>query len=164
MHEQSIAEAVKDPKFLARFWAKVNKTEGCWLWTSSVCGKYPYGTFWIIGVNNAKAHRVSWTAAYGRIPDGMNVLHRCDVGLCVRPDHLFIGTLSDNVQDALRKDRYYRLSGTRNGRAVLSEENVREIRRLRADGASVNDIMERFSICDTHARSILSRQRWKHIP
>lgn len=95
------------PRPLAeRFWAKIQKTEGCWLW---------------IGGHNAEgygrlgrgergsvidyAHRVSWEIANGPIPDGLWALHRCDNPRRVRPDHLFLGDRSDNMRDCYAKGR-----------------------------------------------------------
>jgi hypothetical protein len=85
-----------------RFWAKVNKTSGCWLWTAATIRGYGQ-----IALNRkpAYAHRLSWELAHGPIPDGLSVLHTCDVPLCVRPDHLFLGSQQDNLTDARTKGR-----------------------------------------------------------
>ena len=93
----------------ALFWSNVDKTSGCWLWTGSTngCG---YGQFTYNG-KLEKAHRVSWQIHHGPLPlwsghtTGICVLHRCDVPLCVNPDHLFLGTQGDNVADMIEKGR-----------------------------------------------------------
>lgn len=90
-----------------RLWAKVEKTDTCWIWTGSKSGSYHHGE---IGLGRrtdgkAKAHRVSYELAYGKIQDGLQVLHKCDNGLCVRPDHLFLGTQKDNMIDCSAKGR-----------------------------------------------------------
>lgn len=87
-----------------RFWAKVDKTDGdgCWLWTGS--RRHRYGEFWVNG-KREYPHRVSFELANGPIPAGLVVCHKCDVPLCVRPDHLFIGTLADNFADMRAKGR-----------------------------------------------------------
>lgn len=92
---------------VTRFWAKVKKTETCWLWTaSSIRG---YGQFHLprtdYGQHTVYAHRYAWTITNGPIVDDLQVLHRCDVPLCVNPDHLFLGTQPDNLADARRKGR-----------------------------------------------------------
>lgn len=83
-----------------RFWSHVNKDGDCWLWTGSL-NNHGYGTFG----SGELSHRISWVFAYGTIPVGLFVLHHCDNPLCIRPEHLFLGTQSDNVRDMLAKGR-----------------------------------------------------------
>jgi hypothetical protein len=87
-----------------RFWAKVNKTPTCWLWTASTTRRGGYGQINWNG-RMQRANRVSWQIAYGDIPQGLQILHKCDVPACVRPDHLFLGTHLDNMNDARQKGR-----------------------------------------------------------
>lgn len=90
-----------------RFWSKVNKTSGCWLWTAGTIRGY--GQFNLGRVagksRTAYAHRVSWELAHGPVAGDLSVLHRCDVPLCVNPEHLFLGTQQDNLADARQKGR-----------------------------------------------------------
>lgn len=86
------------------FWAKVHKTDACWMWTGAVNG-HGYGHCGRHGHTHS-AHRLAWELAYGAIPEGMSVLHRCDVPLCVRPEHLFLGTQADNIHDMHAKGRF----------------------------------------------------------
>jgi hypothetical protein len=90
---------------MERFWAKVNKTDTCWLWTGSY-GNHGYGNFRYKNTIRT-AHRVAYMELVGEIPEGMCVCHTCDNTLCVRPDHLWLGTKSDNSLDRDRKKRGY---------------------------------------------------------
>jgi len=87
-----------------RFWPKVKKTATCWLWIGHIDRK-GYGKIWRWPQKSAVASRVSWELHNGPIPKGMNVLHRCDNPACVRPDHLFLGTIGDNNRDRYAKGR-----------------------------------------------------------
>ena len=80
----------------------MRKSDGCWLWVGSI--NHRYGWLVVRG-RKVRAHRFSYELAYGLIPVGLLVLHRCDNPPCVRPDHLFVGTQTDNMQDMLRKGR-----------------------------------------------------------
>lgn len=89
----------------AEFWARVDKSGSCWVWT---------GTRWTNGYGQISldnkhvlTHRLAWRLTYGEIPDGLWVLHRCDNRPCVRPNHLFLGTCSDNQRDAAAKGRLW---------------------------------------------------------
>lgn len=87
------------------FWLRVRKGEGCWEWSGWRAGS-GYGQ---IKVNKRieSAHRLSWILHHGAIPKGLIVCHHCDNPPCVRPDHLFLGTYSDNVRDAMHKGRMF---------------------------------------------------------
>lgn len=93
-----------------RFFAKVAKhPSGCWLWSGATSGtgahKYGWVTF---NKRQYKAHRLAWMLLIGEIPHGMSVCHKCDVPLCVNPDHLFLGTHAENMKDMHRKGRLKR--------------------------------------------------------
>src|SRR5215471_12210203 len=87
-----------------RFWAKVAKSESCWLWRGGV-NPGGYGTIFDPTKGHVvSAHRVAWKLTYGSYPE-LFVLHTCDVRHCVRPDHLWLGTQLDNMRDCSVKGR-----------------------------------------------------------
>lgn len=86
-----------------RFWRRVQKGEGCWIWIGGRTGN-GYGAVRFAG-RDQPTHRVSWEMAYGPVPPGLWVLHHCDNKPCVRPDHLFLGTPADNTRDMHSKGR-----------------------------------------------------------
>jgi hypothetical protein len=93
----------KGTDVVALFWSRVEKSDGCWLWTG---GRFStgYGSF-SVGGRVRVASRLAYAYTHGPIPDGLFVCHHCDTPLCVRPDHLFLGTNADNMRDAYRKGR-----------------------------------------------------------
>ena len=98
----------KNPNFRPieeRFFKKVEKTDSCWIWKGRT-HKQGYGMFSAKPAHkNWVSHRASWEIHYGTIPNGLCVLHKCDVRSCVRPDHLFLGTYKDNAVDMYSKGR-----------------------------------------------------------
>lgn len=91
-----------------RFWTKVKggEPDDCWLWTGATIKGYGQISGWLNGKKRPLyAHRLAWEFAHGLIPDGLEVLHQCDVPLCVNVAHLFLGTQADNLADARSKGR-----------------------------------------------------------
>src|SRR5713101_4375739 len=87
------------------FWSYVKKTQSCWIWTGSRTGTSGYGKCSVGNGKEVSAHRRSWELENGEIPKGLWVLHHCDNKICVNPSHLFLGTRSDNMKDAVKKGR-----------------------------------------------------------
>lgn len=161
-----------EPRFFDRIVPEPNT--GCWLWTGAV-DKDGYGQIKEHG-KQVKAHRVSWKIHHGELPEFSVVCHQCDTPSCVNPAHLFLGTHADNMKDRDAKGRTS-LCGARgdaNGRrtrpdlikrgfdcpaSLLSVEQVDEIMRRIADGASVLKIAEEHGVSDATVRRSIKRRR-----
>ena len=108
------------------------------------------------------AHRVSYELERGPIPEGHDVMHACDTPLCVNPHHLSVGTRVDNMQDAARKGRTWKggMPGVRNGRAKITEDDVRAIR---ASTEPTADLAKRYGIYTTMVSRIRAGKAWKSV-
>ena len=146
----------------ARFWAHVFKTNKCWLWTSAVSTK-GYGSFRLNG-RTLKSNRVAWAIHHGSDPGDLFVCHTCDNRACVRPEHLFLGSNADNIKDMWDKGRRSRRLGESAFNVKLTEDGVREIRKLKAAGVHAKVIAKRFGIIRTHVYDIVNRVAWGHVP
>lgn len=147
---------------IERFQNKVKKTKYCWLWTSYLdkCG---YGHF-KLNQKTEQAHRVSYRLYVGEIPEGMCVCHKCDTPDCVNPNHLFIGTQLDNVEDREKKGRGGRADGEKAGSAKLTDKEVLEIRRkYKPYKYQAKTLAEEYGVRLRTIRKILCRKTWKHI-
>lgn len=167
-----------------RFWEKVNcagpipahvpHLGPCWVWTGSLNGQY--GLFRI--GDNRSAHRVSYAMRHGKVPDGMWVLHRCDNPRCVRPEHLFAGTPTDNVRDMFAKGRaglhagdehWFRRNagvqvGEGNFNAILSAADVLEIKRRLIHGEIPAGLAVVFGVQASTIYQIQAGHNWNSVP
>jgi hypothetical protein len=132
---------------------------GCWLWTASVNHK-GYGEIGVRASRIDVAHRVSWRLHRGPIPDGLLVLHKCDVRCCVNPDHLFLGTNDDNMEDMRRKGRARGFKGEMNCRCRLTAGQVLAIR---ADRRLQREIAADYGVLPNHISNIKNRVVWSHL-
>lgn len=139
-------------------------SDPCWIWRGSI-NINGYGRF-APGGNRTKriaAHRVSYELLVSPIPNGLLVCHKCDNRRCVNPEHLFLGTITDNIQDMVNKDRHMR--GERNGQAVLTSEQVLEIRRKYVKGKyGISRLAKEFGVSKSNIFDIVNRNIWKHLP
>lgn len=146
---------------LVRFWGRVDKGPGCWLWTGFALYQ-GYGVLRFRG-KKARAHRVAWMLTNGDIPEGMFVCHRCDTPACVRPDHLFLGTREENVADMVAKGRQFlgrRKHATPN--AKVNADDVVRIRSLPAP-VDVRGVALQYGVRVVTIRRILKRATWLHV-
>jgi HNH endonuclease len=181
------AKHILDKVTTACFWSRVDKGNGsktnCWIWIKKfkvrsvreTGGRAEwsrekargYGKFSYRG-RTEKAHRVAWRIAYGPIPDGMHVCHRCDNPACVNYHHLFLGTDKDNLADMEAKGRkkawgFLYCKGEAHPQVKLTEKKVREIRALHAKGIRSKQVAERYGVTPTSVRHIVRRATWAHV-
>lgn len=175
-----------------RFWEKVDKNGPipahrpelgpCWLWTA-FRAKSGYGDYTPGRAGRDRAHRWAWRLTYGPIPDDKpHVLHRCDNPPCCNPSHLFVGTHADNMADMkqkgrwtprefprgdahhLRREPWRAAKGEQQGNAKLTDDKVREIRRLYAGGGWTHETLgKRYGVTRVLIGCVVRRQIWKHI-
>lgn len=150
-----------------RFWKKVDKRgrDECWVWTGGV-NRWGYGNFkWNGHVSNAS--RFSWELFNGVIPPKIFVCHKCDNPPCVNPNHLFLGTHSDNMRDAYQKGRmrgHESYKGEKSNLSKLTEKEVVLIRALRKDeNLKLRELAKRFSVTEVAISKIINRQTWAHV-
>jgi hypothetical protein len=152
---------------VSRFWSRVDKNpNGCWLWTGSTfptgygmvaCGRTADGH-----TTTDYAHRVAYWLTTGEVPTvGLEIIHACDLPLCVRPDHLRLGTHAENMADAQAKGRLF--TGPRpeqpgghrkRGRKFLTPEERETIRAMRKAGVTAKAIATQFNLSPWHVIKI----------
>ncbi len=141
-----------------RFWPKVEKSEGCWLWRGST-NSDGYGTIKGNGSRVIKATHASWEIHYGPLHPGNFVLHSCDNPPCVNPDHLFEGTHLDNMADMVAKGRIPHIYGRRPA-ARLSEAQIAAIR---SDSRKQKLIALDYGVADSTISHIKTGKTWRGI-
>lgn len=140
---------------MRRFWGKVKKRRsGCWEWTGART-PFGHGKFWLNG-HVVRAHRVA--ARVHDLPPEIVVRHRCDNPSCVRPDHLEIGTVQENVNDRQRRGR------SRGGRPKLDAKKVRRIRALAESGEyTYADLAARYGVHPSTVARAAKAERWTYV-
>jgi HNH endonuclease len=144
---------------LIRFFKYFTKTEFCWLWVGNKLPK-EYGQFYF-SHKKILAHRFSYLYHFGNLPQSLDVLHTCDNPSCVNPEHLFLGTNQDNVNDKVAKNRQRK--GERIPSSKLNAKEVLEIRAKSVNGESSSSIAKEYAVNRRNISFIINRTTWKHI-
>lgn len=146
-----------------RFWRFVQKVGhgGCWIFTGS-SKTHKYGMFSLTSKTPVLAHRYSYTLHKGKIPRGKVVMHSCDNPRCVNPKHLSVGTYKENTADMYAKGRNIIQApiGTDNGKAILTPEKVRFIRRS-PDNNKV--VAGQLGVSINCIRGVRIGRTWSHV-
>lgn len=136
--------------------------KGCWLWGGAEKGN-GYGAF-LFGGKSIQAHRASYIMHKGEIPPKHDVCHKCDVRMCVNPDHLFAGTRLQNMQDCKRKGRIARgamLGDRRGGNSSSAKLTWDDVREIRASDLSRVELAKIYNVDPTNISMIVRGKTWK---
>ena len=142
----------KRKSFDESFWPLVDKSGTCWLWRGAQRGgrRNQYGNW-----RGLMAHRVSWEVANGQtVPTGKLVCHKCDVPLCVNPDHLFVGSAQENALDMVSKGRK---------RTRLNWDVVRQIRGMHGQGIRQCEIYRALGLPQAAVSAVIRGESWREF-
>jgi len=146
-----------------QIWDYIDKNGpgGCWLWCRSF-DTWGYGQVWVDQVKYS-THRFIWEMYNGPIPKGFCVCHSCDNPPCCNPDHLFLGTHDDNMRDMKEKGRSNggAPAGEGNGRAKITWEEVKTIRKMLNRGTPARVLSRKFGISIPQIYKIKNNNSWK---
>ncbi len=127
---------------------------GCWIWIKMKAGDYGKMRW---QSKTISAHRGSYLAFIGEIPEKLNVCHKCDNKLCVNPEHLWLGTQKENIQDALKKGRMS--IGMNNHSSKLSDLQIEEMRKLKEEGFTYDRLSRIFNCSVVHIWNVIKKHQ-----
>jgi hypothetical protein len=140
--------------------AMVDPATNCWVW---MLFRRPdgYGQFKEAD-RTVLAHRGVWEATHAPIPEGLCVCHHCDNPACVNPEHLFLGTHTDNMRDMSKKGRSGAPRGERHGGAKLTEHDVSIIKMLLGLGVRQHRLSTMYGVSKASISNINTGFKWAH--
>ncbi len=141
--------------------SNINPITGCWEWQGTK--RRGYGRL-TVGGRSVSAHRLSYEEFNGAIPAGYEVCHKCDNRKCVNPEHLFVGTRQDNVNDRERKGRNIVHCGESNPSAKLTKRDVLHIRQRRVqEGTSFEKLAKEYGVSKRTVQRAVSGETWPSV-
>jgi hypothetical protein len=135
----------------------VNPSTNCWEVVSHKPSSKGYTRLYI-GGEMVQTHRFVYESFYGEIPEGLFICHTCDNRVCINPEHLFLGTLQDNVSDMVAKDRQAKGSNIANSK--YSEDQIKDIK---YGAAPVKELMNKYGMSKANICKIRQGKLWVHI-
>lgn len=151
-------------KHIRRLFSKldIGDWDECWEYQGG-CSSNGYGSIKIRPLGSRHTHRVTMEYWLGRpLATHEHVMHSCDNPPCCNPRHLSVGTHADNVADKMAKGRH--IKGESHGQNVLTEDQVRLIRRRYAEGGvTQTELGNEYGVAQGHISSIVLRRTWRHI-
>lgn len=148
----------KVPNPLKRLMKNIKENNSCWMF-----GNRNVHNMFLLEGKNIGAHRASWILHKGNIPKGLCICHHCDNPGCINPDHLFLGTYQDNMQDMIKKGRGNAPKGEKTRTCKLKERDVLKMRELKKQNISYKKIADIFGVGSTTAFFAIKGITWKHI-
>lgn len=142
-----------------RFWAKVDKKDGCWIWTGATLSAGGYGSI-RVDKKSTRAHRLAYELTRGPIPPNTLLRHTCDNPKCVNPDHLLLGTHRENTKDAIERGQHQ--VGERSVLSILSTEAVTTIRAAISAGVPGRYLAKQFGVSESLISKIKLNKKRKY--
>ncbi len=136
----------------------IKKENDCWIWQGGTAGQYGK-----IQMNKKtySAHRSSYLIFKGDIPAGKWVCHLCDIPLCINPDHLWLGSASENRLDSFKKKRSEYAKGENSHFSKYTDDQIKEIRKLKDEGFTYSRLKRIFNCSYTHILNIIKNKNRK---
>lgn len=152
--------------FIERLFIGIDRSDSnsCWIFKARTVDKDGYARIRQNYIYK-RVHRASWELKNGKIPKGMLVCHKCDVRLCINPNHLFLGTQKDNMRDMVNKNQAINnRRGEKHNKAKLKESDVITIRELRKLGTPCRKIAKIYKMDNSTIHDIVNYTLWKLVP
>jgi len=140
---------------------RVDEQTGCWDWLKFK-DRNKYGHIKVLGKSEL-VHRVAYQTLVGDIPSGMFVCHRCDNPSCLNPEHLFVGTNQDNIDDKVAKNRQSKIGQQKGSKHSLAKLTEKDIVDIRISTLSQNKLALLYGMTQSSISQIQNKITWSHV-